>query len=287
MARSVFGFFLVGLFGFTASAQDAIPIKIAHPKAGQRARITIDETMTSKSIYTMQGMTQKKDEVTTKSFIYVDEIIANPTNAKRATKIKRTYQKAVLGKDGKAKSLSVEGKTVLIEKKGEKHSFTVNGQTVGADTLKLLQDELDKSASRDFRDAMFPTQPVKPGESWKVDVADLIKAIGEPGPIFDKDKLTATGTLVKAYKKDGKQFGVIEFNIATPVTGFGAKSPLKLYEGSMTLKLIRDGCIDGSAATGKATTKMSLTFSGSAMNIDVKSVVESTENRTTELLPNK
>jgi hypothetical protein len=132
---------------------------------------------------------------------------------------------------------------------------------------------------------MFPPKPVKPGESWKINAADMIKTIGESGPTFDKDKLTATGTLVKAYKKDGKQFGVIEFNLETPVTGFGAKNPLKLSEGKMTLKLVGDGCIDGSTATGKATTKMSLGFSGSVMNIDVKAAIESTENRTTELLP--
>jgi len=287
MARSAFGFFLIGLFGLTARAQDAVPIKIAHPKAGDRAKITIDETMTSKSVYTVQGMAQKKDEVTTKSFIYIDEVLENPKNTKRASKLKRTYEKAAIGKDGKAQALSVEGKTVLIEKMGNKYSFTVDGKAVGADALPRLQEEFDKPNGKDVRDIMFPSKAVKPGESWKIDAADLIKAIGESGPVFDKDKLTATGTLVKAYKKDGKQFGVIEFHLETPVTGFGVKNPLTLSEGKMTLKLTGDGCIDGSAATGKATTKMSMSFSGSVMNIDVKAAIESTENRTTELLPKK
>lgn len=287
MARCAVGFFFVALFGLSAVAQEAVPIKIAHPRAGERARVTIDEKMTTKSVYTIQGMAQNKDEVTTKSFIYTDEVIENTKNTKRATKLKRTYEKAVLGKDDSTKPLSVEGKTVLIEKKGNKYSFTVDGQAIDADAIKLLQDEFDKPDGKDVRDIMFPMKSVKPGESWKIDAADMIKAIGETGPIFDKDKLTATGTLVKAYKKDGKQFGVIEFNLETPVTGFGAKNPLKLSEGKMTLKLIGDGCIDGSAATGKATTKMSLAFSGSVMNIDVKAAIESTENRTTELLPKK
>ena len=243
--------------------------------------------MTTKTTYTIKGVSQNKDDVTTKSLIYTDEVIENPKNARRASKLKRTYEKAMLGKNGKTSPLSVEGKTVLIEKMGEKYSFTVDGQAVEADTLKLLQDEFDRPAGRDVRDAMFPTKAVKPGESWKIAAADMVKAFGDSGPILDQDRLAASGKLLRTYKKDGKQFGVIEFKLETPVTGFGANNALKLDQGKMILKLIGEGCIDGSAAIGKATTTMSLAFTGAVSNVDVKSAIESTENRTTELLPKK
>lgn len=55
----------------------------------------------------------------------------------------------------------------------------------------------------------------------------------------------------------------------------------------MTMKLSGDGCIDGSVAAGKSTTKMILSMEGSAQGVDLKVVVENTENRTVEALPKK
>ena len=135
-----------------------------------------------------------------KSLVYVDEIIENPKNAKRATKLNRTYEKAVQTNDGNSKKLSVEGKTVLIEKKGEKYTFTVGGKPVAEDVRRMLSDEFDRTEGKDVRDIMFPRMAVKPGESWKIDGDEMAKAIGDKGPIFARDKVTATGTLVKTYK---------------------------------------------------------------------------------------
>jgi hypothetical protein len=287
MVRSVVGVALVILMGLSGTAQEAVPIKIAHPRVGERAKVTIDEKMTTKSVFTVQGMPQGKDEVGTKSLIYVDEIIENPRNTKRADKLKRTYEKAVVGKDGNTKKLSVEGKTVLIERSGERYTFTIDGRPVGPDALKLLQDEFDKPEEKDLRETMFPAGPVKPGETWKINPDELLKALGEKGQSFDKGQLVATGKLVKTYQKDGKQFGVIEFNVSVPITSLGEKNPVKVTEGKMILKLLGDGCIDGSLASGKSTSKLTFAFSGSVMNIDLKVVVDSTENRTTEALPKR
>jgi hypothetical protein len=287
MRQFVFCIPLVALFAVSAAGQDAVAIKIAYPQAGQRAKVTVEEKTASKTVFTVGGKAQAKEEAKTKSLVYVDEVIENPKNAKRATKLKRTFEKAAVGTGGKDAALPVEGKTVLIEKSGDKYAFTVDGKAVDAESLKLLEDEFDRPEGKDPRDVMFPNKPVKPGETWKIDIDELVKAIGDKGPTFGKDKATATGTLVKAYMKDGKQFGVIDFVFEAPITGFGEKNPLTIKEGKMTLKFAGDGCIDGTVATGKSTAKMLMALAGSTMGVEIKVEIEDIETRTMEMLPKK
>ncbi len=249
--------------------------------------MTIEDKTTTKTTFTVGGNEQSKDEVKTKSLVYIDEIIENPKNEKKATKLKRTYEKAVLGKGGNTTKLPVEGKTVSIEKKDGKYSFAVDGQALTGDALKLLEDEFNKPDQKDTREVMFPKMPVKPGDTWKIDSAEIVKAIGSSGPVFEKEKVAASGTLVKAYKKDGKQYGVIDFVFEAPITGFGEKSPLMVKEGKLTMKLSGEGCIDGTAPSGSSTTKISLGVTGTTQGIDLKIGVESVESRTTEELPKK
>jgi hypothetical protein len=287
MRPFAFALSALGILALAAAAQEAVTIKVAYPKPGEKSRVTVDDKMTTKTTFTVQGQTQSKDDANVKSFVYVDEILENPKNAKRATKLKRTYEKATLTTGGNAVKLPVEGKTVLIEKTGEKYSYTVDGQEVAGDALRILRDEFDRPDGKDMRDVVFPKTPVKPGESWKIDAAVLAKAIADTGPVFDTAKSTAAGKLVKAYQKDGRQFGVIEFVFEGPITGFGGKQALTVSEGKMTVKLSGDGCIDGTAATGKSTMKMSLQVNGSTQGIDLKIAVDGTENRTVEALPRK
>lgn len=176
----------------TAAAEEAVAIKIAYPKEGQRAKVTVEDKTTTKSAFTIKGNLQSKEDVKTKSLVYIDVVIENAKNAKRTTKLKRTYEKAVIGTDGKLKSIPIEGKTVLIEKKGDKYSFTVDGKAVEGDALKLLEDEFNKP-DQDVRDAMLPKKPIKPGETWKIDPEELVRALGKEGATFAKDKVVPAG----------------------------------------------------------------------------------------------
>jgi hypothetical protein len=289
MRRFGFGFALAAVFAVSAAAQDkdAVTIKIAYPQAGQRAKVTVEEKTTTKTVINIQGMLQTQEEVKSKSLVYTDDVIDNPKNEKRAAKLKRTYEKAVIGTGKDTKKLPIEGKTVLIEKKGDKYSFTIDGKAVEGDSLKLLEEEFNRPKKGDVRDVMFPKTPVKPGDTWKIPPDELVKELGEEGLVLDKNKVTAGGTLVKAYKKDGKQFGVIEIVVEGPVTSLGEKVPLTLKEGKMVVKFTGEGCIDGSSPTGTTNAQMTFGISGTAMGADIKVVVEGTEKRTQQELPKK
>ncbi len=278
---------LAALLGASAAGQDAVEIKIAYPKTGDRVKVTVEEKGETKIVATVMGMEQVKNEVKTKSLVYTDEVIENPANAKRPTKVKRSYEKAVTGGDGKAASLPLEGKTVLIEKKGEKYTFTADGKAVEGDSLKLLDGEFNKPDKSDSRELMFPGKPVKAGDTWKIDPTKLAKELADKDFTLDAAKLAAEGKLVKAYKQDGKQFGVIELKVEAPITSLGAKSPLKLKDGKLSVAINGDGVIDGSSSQGKMQSIMKFAVSGSGDGFEMKVDATVTENRTVEPLPKK
>jgi hypothetical protein len=279
---------IAGLLVATAAGQEAVEIKIAYPKAGERVKVTAEEKNETKTVATIKGTEQAKTEVKTKSLVYVDEVIET-AGAKRPTKLKRTYEKAVVGSDGKNATLPVEGKTVLIEKTGDKYGFTADGKAVEGDALRILEAEFNKPGTKeDPRDLMLPKGAVKPGEGWKIDTDALGKELaGNKDLQLDTTKLAGEGKLVKAYKQDGRQFGVMEIKISVPVTGLGPKVPIKLKEGTMTIAFTGDGVIDGSTSRGKSTgvTRLKISGGGEGFDLDVEST--NTETRVMEPLPKK
>jgi hypothetical protein len=79
--------------------------------------------------------------------------------------------------------------------------------------------------------------------------------------VLDAAKSTGQGTLVKAYKKNGRQFGEMKFKMEMPVMTIGkGNQQLKFTAGAkIVLDLILDVCIDGTAETGSTKMKMNMT----------------------------
>lgn len=82
-------------------------------------------------------------------------------------------------------------------------------------------------------------------------VAKFAKLTGFP---IDKDKSKATGKLIKAYTKDGKQWGTLEYKIDLFVAGTERGSTLS---GNLTLTTTMDVVVDGSATEGAMKNKIS------------------------------
>jgi hypothetical protein len=287
MRRLVISSIALALVGLTVRGQEAVGIKLAYPEAGQRVKTTIDERANQMTGFTVAGTPQSMEDVKGKALVYTDEVIENPKNEARATKLKRTFEKALITTNGKTSALGVEGKTILIEKVGDKYKFTVDGKPLPADSEKLLNDEFNKGDQKDPRQVMLPQKPVKPGDTWKVDVADLMKMMGPEGPQLDKDKTTASGKLVKTYQQDGKQFGVLEFTVDAPITGLGPKGGFVVKDGKMIVTMTADGCIDGTSPSGKTVSGIKFNVAGVTNGIDVKVEVDLRETRTMELLTKK
>jgi hypothetical protein len=230
------------------------------------------------------GKVQGKEEVKTKSLIFVDEVLETSNMSGMATKLKRTYEKAELGKDGKTTKLTLEGKTILIEKKGDKFAFTLDGESLSGDSLKLLDSEFNRPDKKDNQDFFFPKTPVKEGDTWKVDPSEMIKSVSDSGLILDKEKATAVSTLTKSYKKDQSQFGKMSFLFEAPVTSVGQKNQITIKEGVMKIKMVGDGCLDGSTPNGTLILTVKARIVGSVMGIDLNIDSDATETKSVELI---
>ena len=284
----VVGFVGLALCAAQGAAQDAVTLKFADPKAGDRIKVTEDETATVTTTAVVQGKAQTKVDKSTKTLVYVEECLTPPAAAgKKPLKATRTFEKIDGTKDGKPLDAAAVGKPILIEKAGDKYTFTVGNAPLAGTLAEVLDQAYNKADGPTAKD-MFPTTPVKPGEPWKMDAKKGLAALADDKFTIDLDKATLDGKLVKAYQKDGAGYGVIEMQAALPITGLGPKNPLTVKPGSvMTMAVTGDGCIDGSTATGDTATKLRIKIEATTMGVDLSIVADVDQKKTSVQLPKK
>jgi hypothetical protein len=284
-----FAFAVIVVFAATAVAQEAVMIKLARPKAGDSVRVTRTEKTKTTTTIGAGGKTQKKDEVVTKSVVYVDEIITPGEGGKKPLKLKRTYEKYEVSKGGKEDAGPPLDKTILIEKKGESYTYTIDGKPVEAAVAAKLAADFDKSADKARPEDLLPDKAVKPGDTWKIDGAKLVASLGaEAKNTIDADKTAINGKLVKTYRKDGKLFGVAEFDGDIVIASLGDKLPVKVKPGAkMGIKMTVDACIDGTTPGLKMDGKLTIAMEAEGGGITLTVAADGTIAMTEELLPKK
>ncbi len=260
---------------------------------------TEKETLTNKSSFSVMGMVQAKDEDKNVTRIFKEEFLEKEPG-KRATKLRRTYEKAELTKNGNKVEPSFIGKAVLIERDGKVWKYSIDGKDFLIDyaDADFLNDEFsEKKKSEDetkLEDLMMPKEAVAVNETWKIDVAGVAKEFGKDNPFtVDVAKSTGSGKLLKAYKKDGKQYGAIEFNVELALTKIGAGAMTIDLDNTSKMKMTIkfDGCIDGAVHTGTMDMAMDMKIAGTLKmgNVEVKidSGIKATGVQTAEELTGK
>jgi hypothetical protein len=213
------------------------------PSAGKSVVIT--ESGTSRSSFNVSagGMVvkeEKKVEVEEKQFTQKTIEVG----AKRPLKYSNTYTRATKGAEGSPKKLSYEGKTVVFEKKGEKHIVT---PAEGEIDKKDLED-FTKSVNKPLlSEAFLPKKPVSVGDTWELSKEAVLNALGASADEgIDFAKFKGQGKLVKAYKTGKEQWGTFEFSFSVPLNKLG---PLPLEKPiDLHAKITMDTAIDGSSA---------------------------------------
>jgi hypothetical protein len=259
----------IALLGFAvtplvAPAQE-YAIKLGKPGPGDQSQVKADNsTEVEFKILDSNGQAiMEKKEVKGHNFIFRETGIERAAGGGDLVKLKRAYKKAARIVDGDRRTLPFQGETVMIEKsKDGPFSFQiVDGETLMGEDIKELHEEFNKGGASKLVELFLPRKAVKAGETWKVDVNLLAKEFSKDGKIeIDAAKSTGSGKFVKAYQKDGKQFGVMELTVTMAVSHLvgddGNKNPTKV--GKITIKIELDGAIDGSLAE----TKTKLTIDG-------------------------
>lgn len=256
-----------------AAAQEKYSIKLSDDAKGDVVMVTEKTSDVSKMTYTAMGRALPNKKETIVSATYKEEIVEKEPG-KRATKMRRTYEKAEFTTGGRTITPSFIGKKVLIERVGAKYKFTVDGSELTGDDGDMLADEF-KSRGKDkespFEKMLFPKNPVGVNEVWKPDLDAVAKDLGEDALLsFDISKSSGSGKLTKAYTKNGKQYGAfqVDLELALSKVGDGAKA-VALDNGSkVKLSLRFDGCIDGTSKSGFMEMTIASTFSGALTTPD-------------------
>jgi hypothetical protein len=272
-------------------AQEKYTIKIKHAGAGDVALHTREQTKSEAItiLGTDGNVAQEKKQTTVSIDKFKEEIVEKPSG-RRATKVNRTYTEATKKVDDQSDKRAYDGKTVAIELKGDKYQFTVDGKELTGDDAGELPENFNakKPGDEELDKILLPGKQVGVGDSWEIDGKKFAKLFGEEEKIaktLDLDHVKSTGKLVKAYKKDGHQFGVLEYRIEIPVKALEGEHPCR--EGAkMEMSINIDGCIDGSvdADTGMFTMKISGTAdhveNGQKSGIVIKFDISQTEKGT-------
>jgi hypothetical protein len=264
MPRAVLLAFGLIALAFPAPARDdaTYEIKLKKEAAGDHTKTVSTDAGDVRFRLEVMGQELDKGEKKTVRQTFTEEILEKPAGTKKPTKLKRTYDVAGKTTDGKKKTEVYEGRTVVIEKKGDKYVFTADGKELTGDDAEELEAEFNKHDDIPLDDEdLMPDKPVAVGGTWTVDPKKLAAAFEQGGPFaLDAARTKATGKLVKVYDKAGKRFGVIELTMTLAVKELKIDNQeLPMKPGSkVTATTTYDLCIDGSAHSG--TEKSSLTF---------------------------
>jgi hypothetical protein len=258
MRSHSFWAFLAGL-ALTAGARadDAYTIKFKHaPDAGKSIVVKNHEKQTtSVTVTDPDGKVLKNDKETAETDeVYTETVVEK--GEKKSKKFKRAYEKATVTTGGKTTDLPYQGRTLVFELKDGEYQATAEG-TPALD--KKLLDGLAKKEGGDPQasdDAVLPKKPVKVGDKWAVDTKLLATILGKEGMEIDADKSKGDGTLTKAYKKDGAQFGVVDVTMKLAIKSVAGLTFEKPATGDLTVKL--DFAIDGSSPAGSETSTNTL-----------------------------
>jgi len=269
MVRTTCGAVLVCLLALPALAPaQTYEIKIKRSATGDKGRTAKEETTNTKMI--LKGpdgkVLMENAEKGSESFTYVEEVLEQDKEMK-STRLRRAYEKAQVTKGDKTTTLPYQGKTVLIEKKGEKFAFSVDGKELAGEDAQALTKEFNekKGDERDFEKILLPRKAVGINDTWQIDLAAFLKLFGD-NEDFDVDaaRSSGTGKLLRAYRKDGRQFGVVEITMDMPIKSFGKGDAKATLDPGAKFKItfVLDACIDGTASSGTMKATMEMTARG-------------------------
>jgi hypothetical protein len=239
------------------SQGEAVTIKIRKLAVGDQAKETKFSTEMININGNAMGQVIKEEQKKTTDAVFTEEVIEIAPGARKPTKFKRTYEKAEVTLKGMTSRIPLEGKTVLIVRGEKSNTYTIDGKPVSSEAEQFLNEEFSGKKDDDAFEMLLPKEAVKPGDTWKVDLAKVAKSM-EENMTIDIEKSKGTGKLVKTYKKGDATFGQFDVTIDLAVTRFGSGAqafPVK-PGATIAINFSMDGCLDGSEETGKATMSM-------------------------------
>jgi hypothetical protein len=235
---------------WTVSAQEYV-IKVKRPGLGDKSQVKVNGNSETefKLLDATGNAVMDKKETKSQKLVFQEVGLERAAAGEDLVHIKRRYEHAERKIDGTRHTLPYQGKTLDIRKKNGTWVFEIEGDDVifGKEAEELTEEFVKGGVTKLVSEPFLPRKAVKVNDNWTLDVVHLARDFSKDGKIeTDDTKAKGSGKLLKVYEKNGKQFGVFELAIEVPVTALindGNKTPTK--EGKITIKLERDGPIDG------------------------------------------
>jgi hypothetical protein len=268
MVRSTWMAMVIGLVVGPASgwAEDAYPIRIKEPARGTTALVQSRSTLrTEVKGEAPEGKTVveevRKEE---KTEVYRQTVLEIPPGQKSPSRLRRQYDRAERKVGDKTTTFPYQNKSVLIEKiKEGQFRFSIErGPELVGDDADSLDSEFNGASADQWRcqTAFLPGKAVRVGESWRFDPAPMLpRPKGDKGLGFDVARAEATAKLLRVYRKDGRQFGVVETWVEVPIkeVKYGGYK-LTVLDGKLIWSSTSDFCMDSSANISASETWMQL-----------------------------
>lgn len=284
-----------------AAAQETYTIKLKNAGKGETVQVSKQgsEQTETKIIDATGNVVQEETKTKKEDAAYASTILDQPAAGKPPTRLQRKYAKPRITEDGGERTLPYEGKTVLIEKKEDKYHFRIEGgdELTGKDA-EVLEKEFSRP-EKGLDELLLPGKPVHINETWKIDAARIVKefieaeAMGEPTIELDAAKATVTGKLLRAYVKDGRQFGVMDFRFVLPLKSLKLAEVTAEFEAGsrLTIEQTMDVCIDGVEESGAMKGKMemigNLTIKANGVEVKIAMNVKGTSTETRKEMTKK
>jgi hypothetical protein len=249
-----------------------------HADIGKPAVIEKKETVKSRSklvgIEPKTVLEDNKEEQTTSS--KYQETMLEAAKDGDPIRLRRKYELAQTTADGKTTDFPWHGKTILIEKENGQFRFSIDGgNELTGKNAEPLAGEFASRQSSLSNELISPDKAVRLNESHEIGPKDLLKVFGGSigaGIKLDGEKARGSWKLTRVYKKEGRQFGVVDLLADLPILEMTsspqadpkAVEKLAMRPGAkMTFHAVIDGCIDGSAAT--ANNEVDMEINGTAI----------------------
>jgi hypothetical protein len=239
-------------------------IKLARPGPGDQFQVKTDNhtEVDIKALDAGGTAVFEKKELKSHQFMFREIGLERGPAGGDLVKLKRIYKKAQRTVDGDRRTLPFQGETLLIDKKEGASTFQIEGgEVVEGNDAKELAEEFNKGGIGKLIEVFLPKMAVKVNDVWKLDVGLVAKEFMKDGKAeFDPAKSTGSGKLLKAYQKDGRQFGVVELTVTLAVTKLTNEdgTMIKTKDSKFVITVERDGAIDGSLSA----TELHVRFDG-------------------------
>jgi hypothetical protein len=195
----------------------------------------------------------------TQDIVYLEEVLAKPDGAGKGRKVRRRYRWGEQTLNEEKRILPYVGKPLLIEEVGGRYRFRIeDDKELQGVTAWMDANGLDWAFNSEFSPLprlgapwLLPKTAVKLGESWKFDPGPFVEDLVKFSSKLEFGRSAGTGKLLRTYRSDGRQHGVLDLRIEVPIKAFAfnLKPVMKPQGNKLVFHMVVDACIDGSSYT--------------------------------------